>query len=293
MLEFRIKTFLCVAQEKNFTRASEKLCLTQPAVSHQIALLEEELGVKLFIRKRNDISLTPEGEAIYKYACQAEDLWNKTMQSLKEGNKHIRLRVGITHTGENNKITTALGQYSALNDNISLTVITDNSSELYKKLDNYELDFIVVDERIENKKFVYKKINDDTLVCVVESKSSLAKHKEISLKEIKKHPLIMRLPTSQTRTLFDSALLETKDNINNYNISLEVDSISTIKNLVSNGIGISILPLSSCLHEINKGKLTGLSIKELNLNRDTNIVYLNDFSYVDIINNIFNLYKKL
>lgn len=293
MLEFRIKTFLCVAQEKNFTRASEKLCLTQPAVSHQIALLEEELGVKLFIRKRNDISLTPEGEAIYKYACQAEDLWNKTIQNLSEGNKHIKLRVGITHTGENNKITTALGQYSALKDNISLTVITDNSAELYKKLENYELDFIIVDEKIENKKLTYKKIDDDTLVCIVDGKSKLAKHHDVSLKEIKKHPLIMRLPTSQTRTLFDSALIKVNDNINDYNISLEVDSISTIKNLVVNNIGISILPLSSCLHEINKGKLVGLTIKELNLNRDTNIVYLNDFSYQDIINDIYSLYKKL
>lgn len=292
MLEIKLKTFLCVAQEKNFTRASEKLCLTQPAVSHQIALLEEELGVKLFIRKRNDITLTSEGETIYRYACQAEDLWNKTIINLKEGNKHIKLRVGITHTSENNKITTVLGKYSSINPNVSFAIYTDNKEELYRKLDNYELDFIIVADKNNDKKIKYMKLDADTIMCIVNSDSELGKKREITLKDIKKHPLIMRLPGSETRTLFDNSLLTIKDNINNYNIALELDSISTIKNLVSKNIGIAILPRSACTYEINKGKLISIPIKDLNLERDTNIAYLNNFSEVKIIEDIYNLYKK-
>ena len=292
MLEFRIKTFLCVAQEKNFTRASEKLCLTQPAVSHQIALLEEELGVKLFVRKRNDLSLTPEGETIYKYACQAEDLWNKTVLHLKEGNKHIKLRVGITHTSENNKITTVLGKYSSINPNISFAIYTDNREELYHKLDNYELDFIIVSDNRENNRFKYLKLDSDTIMCIVDSEHELSNKKEVSLKDIKKYPLIMRHSGSETRIMFDSSLLAIKDSIDNYNIALELDSISTIKNLVSKNIGIAILPKSACTNEINKGKLISIPIKDLNLNRDTNIAYLNNFTDTKVIEDIYNLYKE-
>lgn len=292
MLEIKLKTFLCVAQEKNFTRASEKLCLTQPAVSHQIALLEEELGVKLFVRKRNDLSLTPEGETIYKYACQAEDLWNKTVLHLKEGNNHIKLRVGITHTSENNKITTVLGKYSSINPNISFAIYTDNREELYRKLDNYELDFIIVSDNRENNRFKYLKLDSDTIMCIVDSKHELSNKKEVSLKDIKKYPLIMRHSGSETRIMFDSSLLAIKDSIDNYNIALELDSISTIKNLVSKNIGIAILPKSACTNEINKGKLISIPIKDLNLNRDTNIAYLNNFTDTKVIEDIYNLYKE-
>lgn len=292
MLEIKLKTFLCVAQEKNFTRASEKLCLTQPAVSHQIALLEEELGVKLFVRKRNDLSLTPEGETIYKYACQAEDLWNKTVLHLKEGNNHIKLRVGITHTSENNKITTVLGKYSSINPNISFAIYTDNREELYRKLDNYELDFIIVSDNRENNRFKYLKLDSDTIMCIVDSEHELSNKKEVSLKDIKKYPLIMRHSGSETRIMFDSSLLAIKDSIDNYNIALELDSISTIKNLVSKNIGIAILPKSACTNEINKGKLISIPIKDLNLNRDTNIAYLNNFTDTKVIEDIYNLYKE-
>ena len=68
MLSSKVRTLLAVADTRNFTRAAMALSLTQPAVSHHIRQLEEELGVSLFIRQKNGLKLTPEGEIVVRYA---------------------------------------------------------------------------------------------------------------------------------------------------------------------------------------------------------------------------------
>ncbi|MFQ7032750.1 MAG: LysR family transcriptional regulator [Clostridium sp.] len=68
MLGSKIETLLAVAEFQNFTKAAASLSLTQPAVSHHINQLEEELGVTLFIRGKGSLMLTPEGEIVLKYA---------------------------------------------------------------------------------------------------------------------------------------------------------------------------------------------------------------------------------
>ena len=78
MLDQKLKTLLAVAEEKSFTKASLKLSLTQPAVSHQIQLLEEEYNVKIINRGKKEITLTREGEVIVNFAkkFKANDLHN-------------------------------------------------------------------------------------------------------------------------------------------------------------------------------------------------------------------------
>ena len=61
MVDAKVDTLLTVAEQKNFTKAAQLLSLTQPAVSHQINQLEQELQVSLFIRKKGDLLLTPRG----------------------------------------------------------------------------------------------------------------------------------------------------------------------------------------------------------------------------------------
>ncbi len=76
--------FLAVAEEMNFTRAAEKLNMAQPPLSRQIRDLEEELGVKLFIRKPHALQLTDEGQMFRQYAVRVLDLVNKSAENVKE-----------------------------------------------------------------------------------------------------------------------------------------------------------------------------------------------------------------
>lgn len=79
-----IRYFKAVADEKNFTRAAEKLNIAQPPLSRQIQDLEKELDTKLFLRSPHSISLTEEGELFLQYANQILDLVNKSAEEVRE-----------------------------------------------------------------------------------------------------------------------------------------------------------------------------------------------------------------
>jgi len=88
MLGSKIETLLAVAEYQNFTKAAASLSLTQPAVSHHINQLEEELGVTLFVRGKGSLMLTPEGEIVLKYARRIKALYGKMETADKGPHRH-------------------------------------------------------------------------------------------------------------------------------------------------------------------------------------------------------------
>ena len=85
MLGGKLNTLLAVVEQQNFTKAAKALALTQPAVSHHIRELEEELGVQLIVRRGGRIILTPEGEIAVKYARRMKALYDKLHTELMNG----------------------------------------------------------------------------------------------------------------------------------------------------------------------------------------------------------------
>ena len=290
MIDLKIKTLLTVAEEKNFTKAANKLNLTQPAVSHQIKELEDELQEQLFIRKKGDIIPTPIGDIVLNYARKFVAMHNKMLDDIKHNHK-INIKLGITHTAESNKITEIIGSYLINNPGLSVTIITDTTNNLYKMVENYELDLAIVDNK-KNVKLNYLPLDTDYLVCVVNNNSPLAKKKIVTLKELKKENLILRLDSSYTRKLFESTLESINESINSFKIILELDNIETIKDLVRKDMGVSILAKNSCIDEVNRKKLTILPIENLSMVRKNYIIYTDYFNYIDNVKELINHYNK-
>ena len=293
MLSTRTKTLIAVADYRNFTKAASALCLTQPAVSHHISQLEDELGVSLFIRKKNGLELTPEGEIVVRYARRMNVLYNKLRKELTDIEKQpAKLCVGITHTAESNLTTEALARCSSEAGGFSIMVVTDTINNLYNRLENYELDLAIVEGTGSPQSFSSLVLNTDFLVCVMSSENHLSGNAMITLSELRNEPMILRLPSSATRIQFDSELRNLGDAPENYNIILEVDNIATIKDLVKKNLGISVLPQSACQKEIRKGNLIALPIENLSMARETRIVYNKDFSRMDILQTITVAYRE-
>ena len=290
MIDLKIKTLLTVAEEKNFTKAANKLNLTQPAVSHQIKELEDELQEQLFIRKKGDIIPTPIGDIVLNYARKFVAMHNKMLDDIKHNHK-INIKLGITHTADSNKITEIIGSYLINNPGLSVTIITDTTNNLYKMVENYELDLAIVDNK-KNVKLNYLPLDTDYLVCVVNNNSPLAKKKIVTLKELKKENLILRLDSSYTRKLFESTLESINESINSFKIILELDNIETIKDLVRKDMGVSILAKNTCIDEVNRKKLTILPIENLSMVRKNYIIYTDYFNYIDNVKELINHYNK-
>lgn len=159
-------------------------------------------------------------------------------------------------------------------------------------LENYELDIAIVEGKRQSSKLNYFMMDTDYLVCVMSNDNPIAKHSLVTVNELKKQNMILRLPTSATRQLFEATLISMNESIDNFNVSLEVDNVSTIKELVKKDLGISILPRSACISEVKKGKLTILPIENLSMMREMNIAYNKDFAHLEVLKGIVELYQS-
>ncbi len=293
MLDPKLDTLLLVAEKRNFTRAGQALSLTQPAVSHHISQLEQELGVRLFVRGNGDLMLTPEGETVLRYVRRMKALEKKMAEELQEAGRRLtRLRIGITHTAESSIVAEVLARYTNENPGISITIVTDNINNLYDMLENFELDLAVVEGRSTRPELSALMLDTDYLVCVLANTHPLSRSSMITLDEIRQEKLILRLPNSETRVRFESALAAIGESIADFQVILEVDNVATIKDLIRKNLGISILARSACMDELRKGKLTALPIENLSMTRETNLVYHRDFAHKETLQDILALYKK-
>lgn len=293
MLSTKLQTVLAVAEYKNFTRAAEELNMTQPAVSHHIKQLEQEVEAPLFVRNKAGLKLTPQGEIVVNYARRMKALHERMFAELQNAERHLSLlRIGITHTSESNLTAAALARYSNQKGKLKIILFTDTINNLYDMLDNYEIDLAVVDGTPTGHSLCSLMLATDYLVCVMSIRHPLAKRAMVTLSELKQERMILRLPTSDTRMLFESTLKSIGDSIDNFNITLEVDNIATIKDLVRKGLGVSILPQSACAREQKKGKMAVLPIENLSMMRETKIVYKKDFTHIDILQEITRVYHE-
>lgn len=293
MLGTKMYSFIKVAEYLNFTKAAEALYMTQPAVSQQIKQLEEEVGAKVFIRNKNGLILTQQGETVLKYARRQKALYEKMLLEIQNAEKNAGpLRIGITHTAESNVTASALAKYSIENNGVKITLTTDTINILYDKLENYELDLAIIDASSNNPKFSSMLLDTDYLMCVLSPDNPLSQRSAVTISELKKEKMILRSAESATRKLFEETLAYNGEDISYFDVILEVDNIATIKDLIRKDLGVSILPRSACLDEIRKGKIKALPIENFSMVRETRIVYNKDFGHKEVLDDIIRIYGK-
>lgn len=293
MIDPKLYSLLRVAETGSFTRAAEALMLTQPAVSHHVHALEEELGVKLFERLHNELHVTREGETVIRCARRMISLDAQLRRDLTSEKRQITsLTIGITHTAESNTIAEALARYVSAHEGVSIKMLTDTLPNLYDKLKTYELDFAIVEGRVNDPDLKYLMLDTDCLVLAVAPDHPLARKPMVTIGELKREKMILRLPDSNTRNLFVSSLESQNLSIDDFNVVLEVNNIATIKDLIRRGFGVSVLAKSACQDEVRKKKMVVLPIENLSMMRENNIVYPSDFAHTDMLRDIVKLYAR-
>ena len=293
MVDPKLHSLMKVVETGSFTRAAEQLSLTQPAVSQHIRSLESELNVRIFERTNNELHVTHEGEMVIKYARRMLSLYNNLRKDLTSEKRQLTsLTVGITHTAESNAIAEALARYVNSRSGVTIKIITDSQSNLHDMLKNYELDFAIVEGKINDPSLKYLILDTDCLVLAVSPGHRLAHRGLVTIGELQKEKMILRLPDSGTRNLFVASLESQNLSIDDFNVVLEIDNIATIKDLVRKNLGVSILPRSACMDELRKGKIAALPIENLSMVRETRLIYKDDFTHMDILQEITKTYQE-
>ena len=292
MVDVKLNTLLKVYEMGSYTRAAEKLSLTQPAVSKHIRQLERELGVSIFDRTGPKLRLTPEGKLIVRYAERVIALSDGLRRALADRSRAVdRLRVGVTHTSERSIVAEVLARYTEENVNTRITLRTDALASLYEMLKSYQIDIAIVEGDVSDPAIRTIRLDTDNLAVAVSNEHPLASRPSVTIDELRRERLILRLPSSGTRTLFDANLESRGMSPDDFNVILEVDNIATIKDLVRRNYGVSVLARSACMDELRKGKIRMLPIEDLTMVRQINLLYHHTFEHAEVLQDIVRIYN--
>lgn len=294
MFDNKSKTLLALVAAGSYTKAAEKLSLTQPAVSHHIRQLEEEFGVQIFYKNKKELKLTPEGEILVKYARRAAAIYHTAKQAIEDSRTKIKhLVIDITPTASENLIPQALALYCNQNTDTRITICTDTIKNIYDKLKSYEVDIAIVEGNIPDSNLTSVLLDTDYLCLAVSPKHPFAGRSGVKLEELKSERFILRSRGANTRVLFENYLTGRQDSIRNFNVIMEIDNVATIKELVSQNLGITVIGHSACREDELAGRLAVVPIENSGMIREINMVHHKDFTHTEFFDEFRHIYNSL
>lgn len=244
-----LKIFYETCNEKSFTKAARKLFISQSAVSIQIKKLETTLGVTLIERDSKNFKLTFAGKELYRLAQQVFNrisrMENEMFKIIKE-NK-TKIVIGATHNIGEPVLPKIVSEYSKRNKEVEFEIYIKNSSSLIKYIKDGVIDVALMEEEIFDEReikmlqtdvypFVVVAPPNVTDLEIIKEMSMLKKDSPLALKYIEKFEEIID-------HVFENKLIVNGSN-------------ETTKNLVMNGMGISVLPYYCVYEEIRDNKLS-------------------------------------
>ena len=155
MLSVKMETLLCVAEHKNFTRAAEELSLTQPAVSHHIKELEQELGVKLFVRSNHNIILTEDGMILKRRAQEILSLADKTKRDFLQKDEALSgtISIGSGEFRSTEYLAKIIAEFRRKYPNVNYEIYSGNANNIRDYIERGFLDIGLMSEPVDMRKY--------------------------------------------------------------------------------------------------------------------------------------------
>ena len=292
MLSSKLFTFITVYDEESISRASLKLNLTQPAITNQLNSLEQKLECPLFFRSKGQLTFTKEGELVADYAKKLRAIHTQMLSELSDKMSSIHIRIGVNKTVDSDSIiSNAITKYSASDPNITFSLHSDNSESLYKKLNNYELDALILTDKETLPEFDYFPLVSEDIYCIVNADHPLAEKSYVTIDDLMTHRIIIRTPQSSTRQNLEFALSKIGKSINDMDVVIEIDSKNALLQFVKQNIGITLLPQSNCTKYKESKTLKILPIEGINLKKEIYLLCRKDYKNKSLLINFQHFYN--
>jgi len=287
----KMETFLTVARERSFSKASAKLGISQPAVTQQIKYIESYLEAKIIDRKKNGIRLTPEGEELYKVVTQLEKaiivLEKDVLKIIK---KEMTFRLAASYTigsyvipGEClNSISESIGNDVVLNIDLTEKIITG--------LKERKFDVGLIESPIFDDSLIYREWFDDELVIF----SNTPLPKTVNTEELYDYKWVCREEGSHTRQLIGEVFEELGVSCKSFNVLSEVSNTTAALQSVRRSKvdpstpTVSVISKHAIAEEVARGELFESRIYGFTMSRKFYIVYSKENKNNVFIDNVVN-----
>ncbi|MEN4762770.1 LysR family transcriptional regulator [Chryseobacterium sp. C39-AII1] len=269
MFDYRLKVFHTVASRSSFTKASEELNISQPAVTKHIKEIENQLNTKLFDRKGTSIQLTQSGKILFEYAEKIRNIYRDLEFEINQINQQHKgkLIIGASTTVAQYILPEILAKFNSYYKDIKIELITHNTEIISELLKEGKIDLGIIEGESQSNYFDYQIFKPDEIVLVAKSNHSLA-NKTLNLKDLYDLELIFREQGSGSLEFIQNRLKEKGINIENLNIVMQLGSSESIKNYLLHSDTLAFLSISTVLNELKNNQLTIIDIKNFSIERN-------------------------
>ncbi|WDH90032.1 LysR family transcriptional regulator [Pseudomonas chlororaphis] len=254
-----LETFVWVARLKSFRLTADKLFTTQASISSRIAVLEGELGVKLFLRDSRGVSLTPEGLKVLDYAEQMMDTMQALKQSIETRSSKVgRIRIGVMDTVIHTWLSPLVARMMDSYPQVEIELVADTSLNLCDQLQKGFLDLILQTDLLRQESIRSLELASHPMGWIVAS-HSIYNREYANLAELARERIITysknSLPHQEVLSLMQA------NGVSAPRLNC-VNSVSAITRLLRDGFGIGALPPVLVSEELARGELTLLAIDQ-------------------------------
>ena len=285
----KLETFLTVARERSFSKASAKLGISQPAVTQQIKFIEKYLACKIIERKKNGIKLTGEGEELYKIAARLEKEINASEKDiLKIINKEMTFRLGASYT---------IGTYvipgeclnamsETINNDVNLSI--DMSDVIIQKLKDRKLDVGLIESPVIDNDLIYREWLEDELVVA----SNVPIPKILKTEELYDYRWICREESSHTRKVVGEVFEELGVSCKSFNVISEVSNTTAVLQTIKRSKKdfekpvVTIISKHAIADEVASGELFESRLRGFTMTRKFYIVYSKENKHNAYVDNV-------
>jgi DNA-binding transcriptional LysR family regulator len=270
----QLRTFQQVSRLKSFSRAAEKLGVTQPAISAQIRSLEKEVGARLFDRDGGKVTFTAAGRLFEPFAEHCLQCQSHILVAVNELYRSARGEVSVAASEATSLyvLPRVFAQYKKHYTRVNLNIVRAEHLRSLEAVINRDVDFAVVSMPVKDPRLVVQVIHHDDMVLAVAPTHALATRATVKLDEMLKFPLLL-LKQGRQRTLLNS-FFESFDA--QPRIAMEVDSSELLKRLICAELGMGFLPQANVLDDVHAGLLKIVKVEGMRLHRELALIFRKD-----------------
>lgn len=250
----QLEAFVAVARTLSFSEAARRVHLSQPALSAAIRKLEDGVGAQLFDRTTRRVELTSVGRELLQVVERLFEDFDAALQSVREfvEGKRGRLAIVASPTLAAAFLPEVIARFEAAHPRVALHVHDALSDVAIEMVRSGLADVALAPVKVDDTELTHRELFKDSLVLLCRADHPLAARRTVTWRQLHGHRLVSLKSTSSVRHLVEAALIEHGGEVKP---AFEVEHASTVIGFVTNGLGVSVLPLS-LLPQVRAGHLT-------------------------------------